>query len=643
MKRLKSKYLVVAAFALLSFMSCDFLEKEPDTELAMDIVFDDKNKVEGVLGYVYNGLPTPGDYTHGLGWSVWGDELVWNRLVNWGVLSVQERLFNGTWNVATAPSWNMWNEYPKRIRHAYLFQEKAHEIAGLPQETIDRMKAECRYLACYYWWHLTENYGPIPFIPEMFSTDVPLAEMQKARTSFDDIVSYLDKELLAVSELLPDKYTATNEYGHATSIMALTTRARMLLFAASPLVNGNSWYKDWTNVDGSQLFSPVYDQQKWIKAAEACKLVIDRAEAAGHALFIAYNKDGSIDPFRSTRDLFFTTESAGNPEITFPMTNDLGHTNFEGYEDLCITPEFGDAGCLGVYQGLVDAYFMSNGLPAITGYKADGNPIINEESGYSEEGFTTEVTKRADTSWDEGTGVAGEVTPAGIWKMYYNREPRFYTSVSYHGSWYKVAERPFDFLCYGKDNNHQWNSPRNGYLVRRKVYQGDNSKNGIWYRNRTEWLYRLGTSYLDYAEAVNEAYDNATGRLEALKYLNHIRLRAGLRQYTINAVAANNPDYIHVDNTQDAIRNVVRMERRVEFVSEGIRWFDIRRWRIAESIPEMNGYLMGLDWDCMDINNFYKRVGDPEHNRVWKKAYYWMNIEISELEKNPNLVQAPYW
>ena len=60
------------------------------------------------------------------------------------------------------------------------------------------------------------------------------------------------------------------------------------------------------------------------------------------------------------------------------MTNDLGHTNFEGYEDLCITPEFGDAGCLGVYQGLVDAYFMSNGLPAITGYKADGNPIINE-------------------------------------------------------------------------------------------------------------------------------------------------------------------------------------------------------------------------------------------------------------------------
>ena len=159
MKRLKSKYLVVAAFALLSFMSCDFLEKEPDTELTMDIVFDDKNKVEGVLGYVYNGLPTPGDYTHGLGWSVWGDELVWNRLVNWGVLSVQERLFNGTWNVATAPSWNMWNEYPKRIRHAYLFQEKAHEIAGLPQETIDRMKAECRYLACYYWWHLTENYG----------------------------------------------------------------------------------------------------------------------------------------------------------------------------------------------------------------------------------------------------------------------------------------------------------------------------------------------------------------------------------------------------------------------------------------------------------------------------------------------------
>ena len=79
---------------------------------------------------------------------------------------------------------------------------------------------------------------------------------------------------------MPATYEDPAKYGRITKIMALTVRARMLLFAASPLVNGNPWYKDYRNKSGELIFNPTYDPQKWVKAAEACKLCIDEAEKA---------------------------------------------------------------------------------------------------------------------------------------------------------------------------------------------------------------------------------------------------------------------------------------------------------------------------------------------------------------------------
>ena len=102
--------------------------------------------------------------------------------------------------------------------------------------------------------------------------------------------------------------------------MALTVRARMLLFAASPLVNGNPWYTDYVNDKGEQIFNPVYDPQKWVKAAEACKLCIDEAEQAGYALYTEAGPNGGIDPFMSTYNVHIKRWSEGNHEITFPVT-----------------------------------------------------------------------------------------------------------------------------------------------------------------------------------------------------------------------------------------------------------------------------------------------------------------------------------
>ena len=85
------------------------------------------------------------------------------------------------------------------------------------------------------------------------------------------------------------------------------------------------------------------------------------------------------------------------------------------------------------------------------------------------------------------------------------------------------------------------------------------------------------------------------------------------------------------------------MERRVELCCENNRWYDIRRWMIAEDIPEMTGECMGMNAQGRTRNEFHKRTATPGQTRVWKKQYYWFPVYIDEYEKNPNLVEGPFW
>lgn len=122
------------------------------------------------------------------------------------------------------------------------------------------MKAEVRFLAAYYWWQLAETYGAIPFQPDYIApSDFNLSDLQVGQTPFDEIVAYCDKEMLEASKQLPPVWQTVEKYGRITSIMCLTIRAKMLLFAASPLVNGNEWYKGYVNKEGQELYNTTYD------------------------------------------------------------------------------------------------------------------------------------------------------------------------------------------------------------------------------------------------------------------------------------------------------------------------------------------------------------------------------------------------
>lgn len=622
----KTLYIATMILGLFGFSSCsDYLDKESDTELTLDLVFEDKTRTEGWLANVYSGIPDPYEgFLRYEGWDILGDDMTVSeryRQWNWKVIP----FLKGEWTTTSDWDGNYWASFPQRIREANIFMQNIHPLTeqGITSTEVTYMKAECRFLKAYYYSLLANTYGGVPFMPdEITPSDFKLSDLMIGQTPYDQVINWCDNELKAAAEILPAKYTESRKYGRATKIMCLAVRARMLLYAASPLVNGNSDYASYKNTDGENIFNPTYDATKWRKAADACKELIDEAEKAGHKLYVEYvEKDGEkvIDPFMSYQNMMFKRYDEGNTEILFARPGGCDYTLFE--QHAVTNANGGKGGGLGVTQALVDAFAMKNGLP-----------ITDENSGYKEDGFSTSDETYEGTKWaDECNG--GYITKRGTYNMYCNREPRFYVTVNFNNAYCPQTGKNLNFFNGGTDNKGTHDAPQNGYLLRKKVWYKDDLLQGS-YQYRPGILYRMGEAYLNYAEALNEC---DPGNEDILKYLNKTRERAGVRLYTTGNT---DDEHIHVNLADQAeMRKLIHAERRVELCCEGLRYDDLRRWKEAETV--LNEPIMGMNFNGKDAQTFYKRTKCME--RVYKKQYNWFPIHQTEMDKNVKLKQAPYW
>jgi len=622
MKTLYNKLFLVSLIGTLGLSSCSkFLDKMPDDQLTLEMVFQDKTRTEDWLAGIYSNIPDPyWSYARETGWDALSDDMApstgWEQF-GWSIVSKQ----TGNWNPSSGWEANYWTELPKRIRSAYIFLENVKPNAAqlVTEEEVGLMKAEARFMIAYYYSLLLETYGAIPFNLGLTDPNSTPEELMLGQAPFDVVADWIDKELMEVSALLPDKYSQAQKYGRATSIMCLAVRARFLLFTASPLVNGNPVYANFVNDKGEKIYNDTYDANKWQKAVDASKLLIERAESAGHKLYYEYNADGSIDPFMSYANMMFRRPQDGNNEILFARTD----CNIWEYDKHAQPRGTGGNGGLGITQSLVDAFMMENGLP-----------IDDPKSGYVEKGFSSEDEVR-NTKWAESK-AAGNVTLAGTYNMYTHREPRFYISVLYNGAWFRRENRTTEFYSGSWDGGPTHDAPQNGYLVRKKVHPDHDSRNGT-NPYRPGILYRLGEAYLNYAEALNEVNPNDPN---ILKYLNTIRERAGVPQYGTGSGALLAPA------SQQAMREAIRRERRVELNNEGVRHRDIRRWKIGEEV--LNGNFYGMNFSGTDKddnesnpNAFFKR--SVYQKRVFTAKNYWFPVPQSEIDKNPNLRQNPFW
>lgn len=595
-KNIKIRTLALLGLALCISSCKKYLDQVPDDRITIEEVFRKKATSEQYLANVYSYIPDEANQWEGNGWLGTSDEV--------DVTFSGSRNYDinvGNFNASNV-HFDKWQGYYNGIRAATYFMnniEKNEEIRQLNgQQLITQYHAEARFLRAFYYFMLMRQYGPVILLgDENISPDATAGEMQFPRSSFDDCVDYVVSELDKAAEILPlvpqrNGQASDLEFGRATKGMALSVKSRVLLYAASPQYNGNTEVASFRNAEGQPLISQTADPQKWRKAADAAKAVIDLG------IYSLY-KDPAGNTLKSLEGIFF--QAWNSEQIFVRKSNDLA-----GWDVHC-TPRQGGGWCgIAPTQEMIDSYYMSDGK------------LPGETSLYTETGFTT-------------------VNGVQVYNMYMNREPRFYANVTYNNSIWQGgtmrAPAPITFFVSGPNgrNGHPTDFSKTGYLVRKNVGPQTNiGSGGNGQRQaRPLVLFRLAEIYLNYAEALNET---SPGDPDILVYLNRIRERAGIPQYGAGANA------LPVPASQSEMREKIRGERKVELAYESHRWFDIRRWKI---VPQVMGDMHGMDV-TKDGNDFYKRVVTSTPH-LFRPSYYWYPISQYELDRGRQLIQNPGW
>lgn len=628
MKKQNSIYTLL--IALLCFVSsCDYLGVSDQLAGGLqntEQVFDNVSYTKRWYANVFAGIPDySGINSVNVGafknpWTGMCDELV----VGYGNSSK----YNNSDRNAANMGFHRYGDCYKYIRQANIFLQKAHPIMTtgtqgdqLLEDELTQMKANVRFMRAFYHYLLFEQYGPIILVKDKIynateDQDVP-------RNTVDDVIEYIDSELTAVaSELTQEPIFEDKDYrAWPTKGVALAVRAKLWLYAASPLLNGG--YREAlsvTNPDGTRLF-PDYDAGKWEKALAACKDFIDYAEAGRYELYKAYKDDNGavIDPDKSVYNLF---QKYTHEIIWATANNDWGGMNGDAF-DRRIAPrcEKNGLGSTGVTQELVDAFYMKDGFPV------SATAYLPQSTLYQEEGYGTYK--------DQNDNFSKKYTNVTVSNRYLNREPRFYNTVFFNGRQWPVSCNQVLFYNGGNSGVQEGQATLTGYMLFKRFNRSVSLTNpGVASQFRPSIIFRLADFYLMYAEAANEVNPNDA---RVLKYLNLVRERAGLPDIeTLNPAIRGN---------QELQRAAIQRERQIELATEGQRYFDVRRWMIADKNGEgrQNGYVHGMNvrGESNDKEDFNRIVEASQI--VFNRKMYLYPMPDSEMRKTKNLVQNPGW
>ncbi|MEQ7801166.1 RagB/SusD family nutrient uptake outer membrane protein [Pedobacter sp. ASV1-7] len=212
---------------------------------------------------------------------------------------------------------------------------------------------------------------------------------------------------------------------------------------------------------------------------------------------------------------------------------------------------------------------------------------------------------------------------------YASRDPRMDKAILYNGL--RWLNRPVETFEGGLDKPNITNlvQTKTGYYTRKFTAHFNNSAEySLQHLNFN--IFRYADVMLMYAEALNEF--NAAPPADVYQQLKSIRTRAGIQ-------AASNYG-IPVTMTKEEARSFIRNERRIELFLEEQRYWDVRRWKIAEQ--EFNKDLEGMKITKVGSTFTYQRfiAGKIVFNNP---RMYMYPIPNSEVLKNKNMVQNSGW
>lgn len=589
-----TKKLYGPALAALLALGGTACQKDPETEprylIRDELVWDanDRNANVALLFFndLYNYLPGGFNRVSDDFLAAGTDDALPSRLNR-----PAQYFTNGVISVVNSPD-QYWGTAYAGIRRVNIFLANIDRVPALPAN-ITLWKAEARFIRALLTWELVKRYGGVPLVGDRLFT---LADdLSLPRNTYADCISYLVGECDAIKgDLRLPPAIPDGEWGRIPRTAALALKGRALLYAASPLYNGGQ-----VNGAGDLQGYPSYDAGRWQLALSAAQELLTTPNS-GQALLTA-----PATPAGAAFAAVFTTRKNSEIILAKQASNSAG---LEGYNaPMGYGTPATSQGLTSPSQNFVDAFPTLTGLPitaAGSGYNPQ-NPYANRDPRLLYSVFATGVTT--------GTGPTAATT--GSRWLGRNVE-------TFDGG----RDRPGGALV----------QTRTGYYLRK--FLGDFAT-GTTYTNQSHNfpIFRYAETLLNYAEALNEV-----GRTEeAVAQLVALRRRAGLTAGT------NNRFGIPVGIGQGEARTLIRNERRIELGFEEHRFWDVRRWKTAETV--LSGPLYGVQitrGGAGTTASPYTYAYNPRVTAatlLWQTRLYYLPLPYDEATKNYRLAQNPGW
>ena len=634
------------AIAACCLTSCDYLDVVPPEQAGLKDATKTPESTKGFLYSCYAGIKEffPWQYT---GVEASTDEYALPPLWSHDGQKV-------AWGLATpgnASAWK-WGTFYRYIGQCHLFLSQLENAQGISDVLKKEWSAEANFLIAYYHYRLLEYYGPIPITDSYIDMDTPSNEYN-GRSHFDYVVNWICMKLDKAAEDLPASRVG-DEWGRATSTIAKAIKARILLYAASPLWNGQFPFPEWKNEKyttpgyGYELVSKTYDPDKWERALTACKDALEWAEGdGGNALMGIASCDNLIsndqmgDPFKKLKapvdnDAFTEDFKKRIMLMRYIVTTRYSDGNKEMIWGVAGTDTYNQKlACLPLHCSK-----QNNGTYWNDGYSGI-SPYLNAvEKFYTKDGMLPRIAAEQGTYAAEDTWY--EPYKGDIIRLNSNREPRFYAWIAFDGDQYAVKLNNGEPLEINlKDPAKQGksvtgNSARNycvtGYLCKKFIRPNTNwtQYGNLDQKDYPATLVRLAELYLNLAECY--ASKDNPDETSALKYLNTIRRRAGIPELTHEIIEASGMSLVEW----------VHNERFVELYGEGHRYYDARRWMTAPQAFAA-GVRKGLNIEKLE-NPSFEELNQPvtvQQDFKWENRMYLAPVFVNEVYKNTQMVQAP--
>ena len=611
---------------MLSFSGCSYLNVDPELGISEDEVFESYTNFRSYFDWMYESNSGKNAERIHLAFPLYYDmsnyfSFAWvtsTDAADTGLLGIAQNNFKKC---------NLSEEIIENysFSHRYVCYSMFHIIrkCNITIENIDRCKDATQkeyndllgqaYLIrgfCHYT--LCRIFGGMPYIDYVIGTEdewdlarlsgyetyVRAAEDMYRGYELLDLAGYMRRDALPGQPGHLEGKTLLQPGG----VAALALRSRTLLYAASPLHNTRGT-QDW--------------EVAAIAAAEALQASMDY----GYELLPASNYTEN-----------FKNRKTNNEAIWFWSNYENDKSGSGNNHGMLSTPQSGWLKASGVNptQNFVDKFETIDGYALNT---EEDRAIAIAAGSYNDQNPYADRDPRFDVCVVYDRQV-NKYWADGVINLYYDPEAGRYAPNKYNNN----------IIIWAQDwgtSDYSKGLSNTGYYCNKYWCgkPGDYNPNSYY---KTDPLIRVAELYLNYAEAVNEAYGpmgTAPGcSMTAVEALNVVRHRIGMpdvrEEYT---------------KDKDVFRERVHNERNVELAFEGNHYyFDIRRWMIAPESMSQTLYGMYITKvpvsDEYPVGRKYERRAIPQNRQsMWKDCMYYIPFPNSQAYKMKNFVNNPAW